>query len=358
MIMNILGHFTLKKHAFFVLVPLVALALAGPAAAETKTKQPSGSTPTAQAKPAPKLKLDTDIGQPSGTSQESVQSSTSSAQPGAKGAGGAQTGTHTAQSGTSTAQQGAKGTGAAQEGGSNTATSSAQSADKSAEEKKASGPVEDGAQPLFPNPKQLLVNIDKSTQEATVFVDGVEQYNWKVSTGKPGFVTPSGTYTATSMNKIWYSKEWDNAPMPHAVFFMKDGHAIHGTTEVKNLGKPASHGCVRLAPENAAILYELVKQNGLANTQVVLSGETPGGEYKGGVASGGPQYQYPPYPYGYGYGRGQPVAPPWFNPNQQAQIQPDQQPRRRGLFRRWFQQNQGYYPPAPRYYQRGYPYGY
>jgi hypothetical protein len=221
--MNLLGHFTLKKHALLALVPLVALALAGPAAAETKTKQPSGSTPTAQAKPAPKLKLDTDIGQPSGTSQESVQSGTSSAQPGAKGAGGAQTGTtNTAQPGTSTAKQGAKGTGAAQ-GGSNTATSSAQSADKSAEEKKASGPVEDGAQPFSPNPKQVLVNIDKSTQEATVFLDGVEQYSWKVSTGKPGYVTPSGTYTATSMNKIWYSKEWDNAPMPHAVFFMKDG---------------------------------------------------------------------------------------------------------------------------------------
>ncbi len=189
----------------------------------------------------------------------------------------------------------------------------------------------------------------------TVFVDGVETYNWKVSTGKPGFATPSGTYTATSMNKIWYSKEWDNAPMPHAVFFMKDGHAIHGTTEVKNLGKPASHGCVRLAPENAAILYDLVKQNGLKNTQVVLSGETPGGDYQGGVASARPQYQYPPYPYGYG----RPVPPPWFYPNQEAQVQPDQQPRprRRGLFR-WFQQNQGYYVAPPRYYQRGYGYGY
>jgi hypothetical protein len=215
------------------------------------------------------------------------------------------------------------------------------------------------SQTTNPAASTILIDIDKTTQKMTVSVDGAEKYRWPVSTGKRGYSTPSGTYTPTSMNEIWYSKQWDNSPMPHSIFFMKDGHAIHGTTEVKNLGKPASHGCVRLAPENAAILYELVKQNGLANTQVVLSGETPGGEYKGGVASGGPQYEYPPYPYGYGYGRGQPVAPPWFNPNQQAQIQPDQQPRRRGLFRRWFQQNQGYsYPPAPRYYQRGYPYGY
>jgi hypothetical protein len=68
--------------------------------------------------------------------------------------------------------------------------------------------------------------------------------------------------------------------MPHAIFFMKDGHAIHGSYEVKNLGKPASHGCVRISPQNATILFDLVKKAGLPNTQVVLSGETPGGEGK------------------------------------------------------------------------------
>jgi hypothetical protein len=82
------------------------------------------------------------------------------------------------------------------------------------------------------------------------------------------------------MNEVWYSKEWDNAPMPHAIFFMKDGHAIHGSYEVRNLGKPASHGCVRISPKNATILFDLVKKAGLPNTQVVLSGETPGGEGK------------------------------------------------------------------------------
>jgi L,D-transpeptidase-like protein len=87
------------------------------------------------------------------------------------------------------------------------------------------------------------------------------------------------------MNEVWYSKEWDNAPMPHAIFFMKDGHAIHGSYEVKQLGKPVSHGCVRVAPQNATILYDLVKKNGLQNTQVVLSGESPGGESK--VANAG-----------------------------------------------------------------------
>ena len=78
------------------------------------------------------------------------------------------------------------------------------------------------------------------------------------------------------MNEIWYSKEFDNAPMPHAIFFIKDGHAIHGTYEVNNLGKAVSHGCVRISPQNAAILYELVRENGLENTKVVLAGGNPG----------------------------------------------------------------------------------
>ncbi len=130
---------------------------------------------------------------------------------------------------------------------------------------------------------KILITIDKATQKMTVSVDGVEQYHWLVSTGKRGYSTPSGAFTPTSMNEVWYSKEWDNAPMPHAIFFMKDGHAIHGSYEVKHLGRPVSHGCVRIAPQSATILYDLVKRNGMQNTQVVLNGETQGGE--GMVAS-------------------------------------------------------------------------
>ncbi len=125
----------------------------------------------------------------------------------------------------------------------------------------------------------VLVYIDKTNQQMTVSLDGVERYRWPVSTGRAGYSTPSGTYTATSMNEIWYSKEWDNAPMPHSIFFMRDGHAIHGSYDVKNLGKPVSHGCVRISPENAAILYDLVQENGLENTKVVLTGFSPGGKY-------------------------------------------------------------------------------
>src|SRR5262245_8636913 len=130
------------------------------------------------------------------------------------------------------------------------------------------------------SPGVILIDIDKSKQEMTVSIDGVQKHVWPVSTGLAGYSTPSGNYSATSMNEIWYSKEWDNAPMPHSIFFRKDGYAIHGTYEAKFLGRPASHGCVRLSRENAATLYALVKKIGLKNTEVVLSGVTPGGEYK------------------------------------------------------------------------------
>jgi lipoprotein-anchoring transpeptidase ErfK/SrfK len=165
--------------------------------------------------------------------------------------------------------------------GSNTATPSTQTNSTGAKGESEPG----GSQPESnPGPKKVgsavLIDINKAKQEMTVFLDGIEKYRWPVSTGRAGYSTPSGTYTATSMNEIWYSKQWDNSPMPHSIFFIKDGHAIHGSYEVKNLGKPVSHGCVRISPENATTLYALVKDNGLENTQVVLTGVTPGGEFR------------------------------------------------------------------------------
>ena len=119
---------------------------------------------------------------------------------------------------------------------------------------------------------QILVNVDKSLQEMTVFVDGIEKYQWPVSTGVRGYSTPSGNFTASSMNKIWYSKQWDNAPMPHAIFFTKDGHAIHGSLETKNLGRAASHGCVRVSPKNA--------ENSVPPRRAERPGEYQGGSYR------------------------------------------------------------------------------
>jgi hypothetical protein len=121
----------------------------------------------------------------------------------------------------------------------------------------------------------LLIRVDKAAQRMTVSVDGVQRHVWPVSTGRSGYITPSGSFTPFRLEEDHYSKEWDDAPMPHSVFFTKEGHAIHGSFDTKRLGSPASHGCVRLAPANAAALFALVKQEGLGNTKVVLQGETP-----------------------------------------------------------------------------------
>ena len=118
----------------------------------------------------------------------------------------------------------------------------------------------------------VLIKINKSTQRMQVIVDGQPRYNWKVSTGKLGYGTPSGTYTPFRMEPDHFSKEWDDAPMPHSIFFTSRGHAIHGSYYTKRLGRAVSHGCVRLAPGNAAVLYSLVANEGMANTRVTISG--------------------------------------------------------------------------------------
>ena len=196
-------------------------------------------------------------------------------------------------------------------------------------------------EPVVEEPQsKVVVTIDKGIQEMTVWVDGVETHTWPVSTGIGGYSTPSGNFNAQSMNKIWYSRQWDNAPMPHAIFFTKKGHAIHATNETKKLGSLASHGCVRLAPKNAATLFALVKDKGLKNTEVVLTGVSPGGEYKVTQPRRQPRGQDEFFDR-YGYYDGPP--PGRRRANRRRLFQPyyeappqyrQQRPQRRG--RRWF----------------------
>lgn len=127
----------------------------------------------------------------------------------------------------------------------------------------------------FPARANVMIVIDKSAQKMTVSVDGQERYIWPVSTGRHGYDTPSGEFQPFRMERDHFSREWDDAPMPNSIFFTKIGHAIHGTFETRNLGRPVSHGCVRLAPQNAATLFSLVKAEGVFNTRVRLTGETP-----------------------------------------------------------------------------------
>jgi hypothetical protein len=119
---------------------------------------------------------------------------------------------------------------------------------------------------------KVSITVDKNAQLMTVAVDGVERYSWPVSTGIPSRETPSGSFRAFRMEEDHFSKEFDDAPMPHSIFFTKIGHAIHGTDSVNRLGTPASHGCVRLSRDNATTLYALVEQQGVLNTTVALTG--------------------------------------------------------------------------------------
>src|ERR1700728_1664095 len=122
------------------------------------------------------------------------------------------------------------------------------------------------------------IAIDKNTQQMSVAVDGAQRYTWPVSTGRPGYDTPNGTFKVNRMDADHLSQEWDNAPMPHTMFFDMRGHAIHGFSDVKHLGLPVSHGCVRLSPDHATTLFDMVKTQTMANTKVVITGRTPGGD--------------------------------------------------------------------------------
>ena len=117
----------------------------------------------------------------------------------------------------------------------------------------------------------VVVTVDKSAQRLTVSVDGARRYEWPVSTARAGYNTPNGSYRPERLERQWFSRRYDWSPMPHSIFF-DGGYAIHGSYEISRLGRPASHGCIRLHPKNAAILFALVQQN-VSNTRIVVTGD-------------------------------------------------------------------------------------
>lgn len=121
---------------------------------------------------------------------------------------------------------------------------------------------------LQPALADIVIRIDKSSQRMSVTVDGFERYSWTVSTGRGGG-PPSGVYRPLRLERQWYSRKYGMSPMPHAIFF-REGYAIHGTYYLSQLGQPASHGCVRLHPENAATLFGLVKEQGVGSTRIMI----------------------------------------------------------------------------------------
>ena len=115
----------------------------------------------------------------------------------------------------------------------------------------------------------VRVHIDKSSQTMRVYVGGYLRHTWRVSTGRRGYNTPTGSYRPKRLARRHYSSKYHGSPMPHSIFF-RGGYAIHGSYQTKYLGRRASHGCVRLHPGNAARLYSLVRAN-RGRTRIVIT---------------------------------------------------------------------------------------
>ncbi|MHC2791847.1 lipoprotein-anchoring transpeptidase ErfK/SrfK [Mesorhizobium jarvisii] len=116
---------------------------------------------------------------------------------------------------------------------------------------------------------KVEVLIDLSQQRMMVEVDGGDRYSWLVSTARRGYRTPVGHFHPVRLERTWFSTRYDLSPMPYSIFF-RGGYAIHGTNEVGKLGRPVSHGCVRLLPANARRLFELVRLYGKGATEITI----------------------------------------------------------------------------------------
>jgi lipoprotein-anchoring transpeptidase ErfK/SrfK len=124
---------------------------------------------------------------------------------------------------------------------------------------------------LFASPalaQEVSIVVDISEQ--TMYVDTpTDSFAWEVSTARKGYHTPRGVFQPYLLKPMHYSRKYDNAPMPNSIFF-EGGYAIHATYAINNLGRPASHGCIRLSPQNAKWLYRLVSEYGKDNTVIEI----------------------------------------------------------------------------------------
>lgn len=123
---------------------------------------------------------------------------------------------------------------------------------------------------------KVWARVSKSEQQLYLYVDGMQQAVWPVSTGINGRNTPNfETHPNGRIYDRYTSKKFPGGDfnglgnMPYAVF-ISGGFAIHGTAKSnwKNLGRKASHGCVRLHPDNGFTFNRLVRANGIANVWI------------------------------------------------------------------------------------------
>ncbi len=116
----------------------------------------------------------------------------------------------------------------------------------------------------------VVARVDISEQRLHLYVNGAPYATWRVSTARRGYRTPTGSFRPQSLHRQHYSSRYHNSPMPYSVFF-HGGYAIHGTYELRYLGRPVSHGCIRLHPRNAAVLFNLIRRHGASNTRIVVA---------------------------------------------------------------------------------------
>ena len=126
------------------------------------------------------------------------------------------------------------------------------------------------AAPVFAGDGQIVARVSISEQKIRIFQDGAHLYTWPVSTAKAPKITPTGTFTPEFLSRDHRSSRYNNAPMPFAIFY-RGNYAIHGTDQIKRLGNPASKGCVRLHPDNAKVLFQMVREAGMKNTRVIIT---------------------------------------------------------------------------------------
>jgi lipoprotein-anchoring transpeptidase ErfK/SrfK len=169
----------------------------------------------------------------------------------------------------------------------------------------------EAVKPAPPPSPTLTAKIDLARQTMVIAENGDVKYSWPISSGAQEFPSPRGTFHPQWLAKMWYSKKYDNAPMPNAVF-ITGGVAIHATQHVSSLGRPASHGCIRLAPGNAKTFYNLVQRHGLKQTRVSIYG-----------------------------------TPKWRAPAVASRDQNRDQPQRRRYVQR--DDGEGWFPPARKY---------
>ncbi len=145
---------------------------------------------------------------------------------------------------------------------------------------------------------QALVRIHIDLSDQRMHVESSEgTYDWAISSARSGFYTPNGSYAPTSLQRMHYSKKYHMSPMPYAIFF-RGGYAIHGTYETRWLGRPASHGCVRISPQHAEMLFHMVQAEG---ARISISGTPPRGPVYANAEGHHVHHAAMPQQAGYGY---------------------------------------------------------